>query len=84
MEERGARTFGAASLIEVPSAPPEVQRFADGLEEGTPAFIERIVALVERIRSGDFAVWPMECPDYCDYRGVCRYEMRGQGSANGE
>ncbi|MDH4099090.1 MAG: PD-(D/E)XK nuclease family protein [Nitrospirota bacterium] len=54
------------------------------MNEGAPAFIDRAIALVERIRSGEFAVWPMECPDYCDYRGICRYEKRGEGSVNAE
>lgn len=52
--------------------------------EGSPAFIDRTVALVERMRSGDFSVYPADCPDYCDYRGVCRYEKRGKGGDNAE
>ena len=35
-DARGVGTFGAASLIEVPAAPPDVQRFADGLDEHLP------------------------------------------------
>ncbi|SNB47455.1 PD-(D/E)XK nuclease family protein [Geobacter sp. DSM 9736] len=39
---------------------------------GTDNFLNRLCAIVRRIRGGDFQVTPAEC-GYCDFSSVCRY-----------
>lgn len=32
-----------------------------------------IIKIIEEIESGDFQVNPRKCPEYCEYKNVCRY-----------
>lgn len=67
-EQETARLAGVGGRSRGVLAPAEFAAAVDGL-------LGRVRDLVDRVRAGDFAVYPQRpCPDYCPLRTACRID----------